>query len=239
MSIYRAHSHRNGVPATPQELRSRGVRRLWIVTLCLVVLCGAGVVGWQLIKASQPKPMPTPAGVSNDGGEQGGMTVAGNGPTTVEVYFDLLCGNCRLVQSSLGTTLDDLAAQNRIRLVWHPVAVNNGLTNPPGYATRAANAVACAADFHKAREFAAALYENVPRAGTAGPNDDQLIDLAGPVGLNAPAFAQCVREMRYEQWIGVVGQRAAQRGLPTLPAIYVNGTPLDQPTSTALNIALR
>jgi protein-disulfide isomerase len=131
--------------------------------------------------------------------------------------------------------LDSLVAQNRIRLVWHPLG---GGTNPTDDATRAANAAACAADAGKLRPFADALFANQAPRGSPGLSDDQIMDIAGPVGLNAPSFAACVRDQRYWDWVGIVDARAAERGITTAPAVYVNGMPLDRPSAQALVAAV-
>ena len=84
----------------------------------------------------------------------------------------------------------------------------------------------------------AALFANQPAEGSAGLSDDQLIDLGGPVGLNAPSFAQCVRSQRYADWVANVDDQAARRGVTATPTVYVNGAPLGSPTPETLTAAI-
>jgi protein-disulfide isomerase len=178
--------------------------------------------------------MATPAGVTDDGGTQAGITVAGSGRTTVEVYLDLACARCRSVDAQTGPVLDQLAEMNRIRLVWHPLGSPG---EPAGYAARSANALACAADTGKLRPYADVLFAHQPTAGAAGLSDDELSDVAGPVGLIQPSFAACVRDQRYRDWVSLGNAMADRRGAQA-PAIYVNGTRLAQPTPEAILAAV-
>ncbi len=211
---------------------------LWVSIIALLVLALSGLIIWRGVRHPPPPPMATPAGVTDDGGRQAGIAVAGDGPATVEVYFDLLCAQCRLVDAQTWPLLKQLADQDRIRLVWHPIALLNNRTQPPGYSTRAANALACAADEGKLREFADVLFLNQPKTGGPGLSDDQLIEGAGTVGLINPAFAACVRDMRYRDWVASGDSMAAQRGISQTPIIFVNGQPLDRPTAQAIAAAV-
>jgi protein-disulfide isomerase len=217
------------------EERLRRSPVLWTILGTLAGIVAFGALGWYLMQDEPPPPLATPAGVTDDGGRQAGLAVAGTGPTTVEVYQDFLSPESRAADAAIRPTLDALVAQNRIRLVWHPLGEG---TNTANDATRAANAAACAADAGKLRPFADALYANQPPPGRAGLSDDQIMEIAGPVGLNAPSFATCVRDQRYRDWVGIVDARAAERGVTTAPVIYVNGVRLDQPTARALVAAV-
>src|SRR5262249_46272878 len=150
-------------------------------------------------------------------------------PTTVEVYTNLACVLCRAVDGQTRPMLDELAAMNRIRLIWHPLGVAG---ESGAYATQAANALACAADLGKLRPYADVLFTNQPANG-GSLSADQLIDIAGPVGLIQPSFAACVRDGHYDAWVAVVDARAQQRGA-TAPSIFVNGRQLTAPTQNAI-----
>lgn len=218
----RASAHRR-LPPDAQSLRYSPI--LWISVITLTILGLSGLILWHEWRNPRPAPMATPAGVTDDGGRQAGLTMGGAGPATVEVYIDFMCTQCRAVDAQTKPMLDTLVAQNRIRLVWHPIGALDDRTEPPGYASRAANALACAADAgeNKARAFAEAMFAAAPAAGSAGLSDDDILDLAGPVGLNAPSFAACVRDEHYADWVAAGGRSAAQRGVSQVPAVFVNG----------------
>jgi protein-disulfide isomerase len=202
--------------------------------IAVLVLVVAGAVGWSIYRPQTPETFATPAGVTDDGGTKAGIMVAGDGPVTVEVYLDFLCPHCRDFEAATANTLDQLAGQNKIRLVWHPLGFLDNATSPPGYSTRAANATGCSADGGKLEAYGAALFANQPAEGSTGLTDDQLIELGGPVGLNAPSFAQCVRGGKYRDWVSNVNAMAARRGVNSTPSVFVNGAPLEQLTAQAL-----
>lgn len=228
--------HRKPAPLPePGQERLRKSPVTWAIVGTLVALAAFAGLGWYLMQPPPPPPYATPAAVVDDGGSQAGLAAGGSGPVVVEVYQDFLSPHSRAVDAAIRPVLDALLAENRIRLVWHPLGDG---ANPTEGATRAANAVACAADVGKLRAFADALYANQPRPGQAGLSDNELLEIAGPAGLNMPSFAACVRDQRYRDWIGVVEARAAERGVGQVPAIYVNGTRLPQPTANALVAAI-
>lgn len=231
----RYSSRRRADLPEPGEERLRKSPVLWTILGTLAVVIGIGAFGWHLMQEDPPPTMATPAAVTNDGGHQAGLAAGGGGPTVVEVYQHFLSRDSKAVDAAIRPTLDSLVAQNRIRLVWHPLGAG---TNPTDGATQAANAAACAADDEKLRAFADVLYANQPPPGRPGLSDDQIMDLAGPVGLNAPSFAACVRDQRYRDWVGVVDTRAAERGVTAGPAIYVNGIRLERLTAQGLVAAV-
>jgi protein-disulfide isomerase len=204
----------------------------------VLVLILASVIGWALLRSDTSDAFASPPGVTNDGGDKAGIVAAGDGPKTVEVYLDYLCPACAAFEASATPTINQLLAENKIRLVWHPLGFLNSQTSPAGYSTRAANAAACAADAGKIKEYGEALFANQPAEGGPGLSDDQLIDLGGPVGLNAPSFAQCVRDMKYRDWISNVNDQAARRGVFQTPTVYVDGKVLEQPTAQNLSAAV-
>jgi len=216
----------------------RRTRTIWVGVAGALVLILAGVVGWGMLRSQSPDSFVSPPGVTNDGGDKAGIVAAGDGPDTVEVYLDFLCPACRQFETVATPTLNQLVAQNKIRLVWHPLGFLDAQTSPAGYSTRAANADACAADAGKLKEYGEALFANQPAEGGPGLSDDQLIDVGGPVGLNAPSFARCVRDMKYRDWVSNVNDEAAQRGLFQTPTVFVNGQVLQDPTPANITAAV-
>lgn len=237
MSTYvnRRYTSRKRVTTGPDEEKLRRSPVLWTILGTLAAITAFGALGWYLMQAPPPPALATPAGVTDDGGHLAGLAAAGTGPTTVEVYQDFLSPDSRAADAAIRPVLDMLLAQNRIRLVWHPLGGGTSLGDD---ATRAANAAACAADAGKLRAFADALYANQPAPGRPGLSDDQIMEIAGPVGLNAPSFAACVRDQRYRDWVGVVDARAAERGVTAAPTVYVNGVRLDRATERELIAAI-
>lgn len=234
-----------GVRAQLAKERRRS-RALWISFGLVVVLAIAGFVGWRVYRAQRPPDYAMPSGVVSDGGANAGIVAADEGGAIpVEVYLDFSCQTCRQFQATTTATLNQLLADKKITLVWHPVSLLDAQSNPPGYSTRAALATACAADVsrNKMKAFGEALFTIQPVAGGPGYNDDQLIDIAGTVGIITPVFAACLRDATYTDWIRNVDTTAAQRGVDQTgatqpPAVYVNGKVVDQPGPATITAAV-
>ncbi len=211
----------------------------WITVTAVVLLLIAGLIGFLVYQSHRKPAIAVPTGTTNDGGTNAGLFVTGDGPVTVEVYLDFLCPHCKDFETAVTPTLNQLVTDHKIKLVWHPLNFLDPDTTTK-YSTRAANAAGCAADApdNKLKAYGEALFANQPAEGSAGLTDDQLIDIGGPVGLNAPEFAQCVRGQRYDAWVNQLTGQAIQRGVNATPTVYVNGQVVANPTAANVTAAV-
>ncbi|MDG4767482.1 thioredoxin domain-containing protein [Solwaraspora sp. WMMD406] len=202
-----------------QIARERRRRRtLWTSVVVVVALLLAGLVGYGLYQAQRTGEYTAPPGaVANDSG-----IPVGDGPVTVDLYVDFLCPACRQFEQQVGPTLDQLVADGRITVVYHPVAILDRLTST-AYSTRASAASGCAAADGKFTEYAAALFEQQPAEGGAGLTDDQLVEIGTGVGLAADSFGSCVRDGTYRSWSGHVTDEAGRAGVAGTPTVMVDG----------------
>jgi len=208
----------------------RRTRTMWTTFVAVGVLLIAGLIGWGVWQSQKTTSYATPAGVTDDGGTDAGILVAGDGSVTVEVYLDFICPACKQFEATVTPTLNQLLAEKKIRLVWHTLGFLDGASTTQ-YSTRAASSAGCASDGGKLKEYGEALFAQQPAEGGPGLSDDQLIDVGGTVGLNAPSFAQCVRAVRYRDWVAHVNDLASQRGVNQTPTVFVAGKQVDQPTA--------
>lgn len=215
----------------------RRQRRLWTTIIAVAVLVIAGLIGWGVWQSQKSDEFTAPANATSDGGANAGLVAAGDGPVTVEIYLDFLCPACKQFETAATPTINQLVAEKKIRLVWHTLGFLDRLSTTD-YSTRSASAAACASDAGKLKAYGEALFANQPAEGGPGLTDDQLVDLGGPVGLNAPSFAACVRDGRYKNWVAHVNDLASQRGVNQTPTVYVNGQRLAQPTAESLKAAV-
>ncbi|MFS8478593.1 MAG: thioredoxin domain-containing protein [Micromonosporaceae bacterium] len=203
-----------------RERRRR--RTIWITTVSLAFLLLAGLTGWGIHSALKPKHIAMPKVASADGSG----VVVGAGPVTVDVYLDFMCPHCKTFEEEAGPTLRNLIDDKHAKVVYHPVAfLDRASTNQ--YSTRSAASAGCAADQDKFLEYAQALFARQPSGGGPGLTDDELINVAGSVGILDPSFAQCVREGTYRPWVNRVNDRAAKRGVVGTPTVLVNGQQVD------------
>jgi protein-disulfide isomerase len=212
-----------------QLARERRRRRtLWTSVAAAAVLVIAGLVGYGVYASQKPTSYQTPKHAAEDATG----IVSGTGPVTVDIYLDYLCPNCRAFEEQAGSTLAKLVADNKVTVVYHPIAILDRASTTK-YSTRSAASSGCAADGDKYVEYSTALFAKQPAEGSAGLSDDELIQVAGGVGLSDPAFARCVRDGKYTSWVSHVTDAASERGVSGTPTVFVNGK---QTKATAADI---
>lgn len=196
----------------------RRKRTLWTSVGAVLVLVVAGLIGWA-VSASQDAGDFTPPGGANPDGTG---IVLGSGPVNIDVYEDFICPICRQFEQQAGGTLDQLIAQGKVRVTYHPVAFLNRFSSTE-YSTRSSAASGCAAQSGKFREYAKALFDRQPPEGSAGLSDDELVNVATSVGLAGDSFAACVRENTFKKWTEHVTEEAARAGVNGTPTVLVAG----------------
>lgn len=196
----------------------RRKRTLWTSVGAAIVLVIAGLIGWG-VSASQDSGDFTPPGGANP---EGTGIVLGSGPVTIDVYEDFICPICREFEQRAGGTLDQLIAQGKVRVTYHPVAFLDRFSSTE-YSTRSSAASGCAAQSGKFREYAKALFDRQPPEGGAGLSDDELVNVATSIGLAGDSFRNCVRENTFKKWTEHVTEEAARAGVNGTPTVLVAG----------------
>jgi protein-disulfide isomerase len=217
-----------------QLARERRRRRtLWTSLIAVAVLVIAGLVGWSVYAGHRPASYTPPPGASSDGSG----VVVGNGPVTVDIYEDFICPICHQFEQQSGSTVDQLVAAGKVRVVYHPVAFlePNSTTN---YSTRSSAASGCAAQGGKFREYAKALFQHQPAEGGPGLPDSELINIGVGVGLNQASFSSCVQGGTYKAWTAHVTDAASAAGVNATPTVMVAGKQVSQPTPAAITAAV-
>lgn len=196
----------------------RRKRTLWTSVGVVVVLVIAGLIGWAVSASQDSGDFTPPAGAN----PEGTGIVLGAGPVTVDVYEDFICPVCRTFEQQAGGTLDQLVAQGKVRVIYHPVAFLNRFSSTE-YSTRSSAASGCAAQSGKFREYARALFDRQPPEGSPGLSDDELINVATSVGLAGDGFGNCVQENTFGKWTEHVTDEAARAGVTGTPTVMVAG----------------
>jgi protein-disulfide isomerase len=156
------------------------------------------------------------------------ITAGKAAPTTIDVYEDFLCPICGRFESNYKDKMSQAIADGKVQVRYHPVAILDRATTPPGYSTRAANAAVCAATAGKFHGYHDALFADQPDEGSAGLTDEQLVAKGTELGLPA-TFGQCVTAGKYSKAIAAATLAASKdtavrgpKGFGT-PTILVNG----------------
>lgn len=219
MSSRKGQKQANRVVREQLEAEKRRKRNMLLSIIAIFAVVIAGLIGFAVYETQKPKNVNVPA-TAIDGGH--GIPVS-TGPVRVDLYIDMLCPICKNFEDSAGPTLDQMVKDNKIKLVYHPIAILDSRTNPSGYSTRAGAATGCAADGGKFYDFIKALYAQQPAEGSAGLTDDQIVQIGAGVGLIDPAFAQCVRNGKYASWMSDNTDAAASKNINGTPTLKVNG----------------
>ncbi|WP_319461669.1 DsbA family protein [Micromonospora sp. RTP1Z1] len=211
----------------------RRTRTIWTSVGAVVVLVIAGLIGWSVYSSQKSKTFTAPSG-ANAGGTG---IVAGAGPVTIDLYEDYLCPVCKQFQQVNGATIDQLIREDKVRVVFHPVAFLNRFSTTE-YSTRASAASGCAAKGGKFKEFTDALFAQQPAEGSAGLSNDQLIDIGAGVGLNRDDFGSCVKNGTFKAWTEHVTDDASKSGVNSTPTIKVNGKDVEDRTPEGIKAAV-
>lgn len=215
-----------------QERRRR--RTLWTSAIAACVLALAGLVGFGIYSSQRPAgEFAVPPGATAD---RSGVAV-GSGPVTVEIYLDYLCPACRNFEEQSGSTIARYLTEERITVVYHPVAILDRYSTNR-YSSRSAAGAGCAAEAGRLTEYTEALYADQPAEGGPGHSDDRLVEIAVEAGLPGDGFGECLRDNRYGDWVRHVTEEMARRGVRGTPTVFVNGQLLDDPNPTALAAAI-
>jgi protein-disulfide isomerase len=203
-----------------EQRRERVVRIGIIVGVLAMVVGVTALVWWNNRLADQ---FPRPAGTNEAGG-----VVVGTGPVEVAIWEDFQCPACKLFEDSTGETITELIDGDDINAVYYPLSfLDANLGNDSS--TRAANASGCAADAGKFKAFHDIVYANQPEVEGTGYTDEQLKDFGAQAGIEGDAkatFDACVDDLKYSEWVRLVGKSGRDAGITSTPTVQVDGEEL-------------
>lgn len=197
--------------------------------LALVALVAASVFAFTACTAKAPETAALPAEsslVAADG------IVLGDGPIAMELWTDLSCPHCALLDEAAGEDIAEWVDDGTVTLTVHPMNyVSEKRGDTTDYSTRAANLLALTADageLDTVLPLYALLQANQVDADGA-PTDDALLDFAAEAGVEADladgvegqTMGTWVQESN-DHWLGeVVGSDTA---VDHVPLLVVDGT---------------
>jgi protein-disulfide isomerase len=143
----------------------------------------------------------------------------------VDIYEDFQCPICQQFEGLNGKYISSLVTEKKATVKFHILS----FIGPES--VRAANASACANDEGKFVDFHNALYANQPTTENSGTwTSDRLIAIAGAVGIKSDSFNTCVKDMKYEGWVGKVAAAGSKAGVNSTPTVFVGGKEIDRNT---------
>jgi protein-disulfide isomerase len=161
-------------------------------------------------------------------------------PVTLDLYEDFQCPNCKALEDSTGSTIDELVAAGTAQVHYHGMAFLNTEANGR-YSTRALNAAAVVTDAAGTgayRTFHDLLFANQPAEGGRGLTDDQLIAYAAQAGASGETVESGIRDLVYGDWVEQAEDQASKDGVTATPTVFVDGTQLDDLSPAGLTAAV-
>jgi len=198
----------------------KGTRNLVIAMISFIVVVG---VVFSIISSRSNSTAAIPATVSEADGY--GIVLNPDNTPKIDVYVDYQCPACRMFEIINGGYLNEVIAQKKAKVVFHPMT----FIGPES--VLAANAAACAADENKFVDMNLALFQNQSESENSGKwSKEFLVQLGKSIGITSGTFKTCVNDGKYIKWTSNVAAASAKADVNGTPTIFVNGKQLDRNT---------
>lgn len=201
-----------------------GRSRLWWVVLAVAVVAVAGLLVFLVNRDADPRSDTATDGAGASESEASepvatlladGISFGTEGPL-VEVYLDFFCEQCSDLESRVGQTMAEMAGAGEMTLVLRPVK----FVSP--FSGRVAAALSCTVGSGESLAYQEAVFAEggiLPR--------ERLVAIAAEVGIEDPAFAECVSARETRDFVDATTDAARDRGVAGVPALFLAGEQVD------------
>ena len=154
------------------------------------------------------------------------------GVANIVTYIDWACPVCKNFEQAYAGDITDLVKSGKATLDVHPISIVDRSYLSSRYASRAANAAMCVANFapQKFLDAQTQFYDNQPAEGTNGLSNSQIKGLLKDAGVGTDAINTCVDKETYKNWVSTISQKTstdkallASDGSFGTPTVFVNG----------------
>jgi len=153
---------------------------------------------------------------------------------TIRIYLDYFCPVCNSFETGNKTQISSWLKSGAATLEIHPIAILDHSSQGSRYASRAANAGACVANYAPDDywTFTQAMYAKQPKEDTAGLLNPQLVSVIRNAGVHdMTKIASCVNTEKFAGWVTAATDRAVSGPLPdsnvktaaSTPTVIVDG----------------
>jgi protein-disulfide isomerase len=214
--------------------------------IILAVLAVAAIIALVLVNSVRPVG-PGPRNMASDGIQVGQGNIAtvtpalksdadpvpnvrdeASGILDIQVYVDYLCPFCGDFEKTNGQYIASLIENGKTTVETHPMAILDRLSQGTKYSTRAANAVACVANYSPDQfyDFNTLMFMNQPAENTVGLSDDELIKFTTQAKVDAASvISTCITDQKFKGWVAEATARAQNGPIPNSNIKKVEGTP--------------
>jgi protein-disulfide isomerase len=155
--------------------------------------------------------------------------------TTVNIvtYIDYQCPYCEQFETTNADQIATWVKAGEATIEIHPIAILDSSSLGNKYATRAANAAACVANYDPNNFYAVntALYANQPAENTSGKSDTELLSTVSGAGSGSAKIKSCITSQQFVPWVTAAtarvhpnGDKNVFAGVANTPAKF-GGTP--------------
>ena len=144
----------------------------------------------------------------------------------IVTYIDYFCPICKAFEEANVQQLGTWVSAGAATLEVHPISILDRSSLGTRYATRAANAMACVANFQPDVFFQAttAMYSEQPAEGTKGLSDEEIIAVLTTAGVTNTQVSTCITKETFSQWVAKATERTSSP-IPNSELPSVTGTP--------------
>lgn len=212
------------LPPEQAQLARAGRRRppLWVVIIVVATVLALAAAAYLLLR---PLEGPVPDGVeAHYAGLERGYTEQGfarlgspDAPTLIEDFSSYACPHCRTFHDEQFEDLLDVIAAGQVQFVMIPIPhIGSGARN-------AARGVLCAGEQGKFWEMHDTLFYWQDKFLTSVFDERRIKLGAENLGLDMPAFEQCLASDQIDQVIDAARHEFDRRGLTGTPTFFING----------------
>ncbi|PRY17973.1 DsbA family protein [Kineococcus rhizosphaerae] len=208
-----------------RELAKERSRRVLLISVAVVVVLAIVAVVVVVIDRSRPDTVATAAQVNppSAGAKAAGYVLPGTaavGAPTVDVWLDYQCPYCKQFEAAAGSTVVDLAASGKAKVVVHTLTFLDG--NLGNTASQLAAEAAAAADAQgRFAEFTTATFAAQPKEGV-GYTVADLRKIAQTAGVpDLDAWQKAVEGHAYRDYVQSVQDSMEAGGVSGTPTVTV------------------
>lgn len=198
--------------------------------LAVVVVAIVAVVALVIVNTYLKAPAPGPLNMASDGIKIGQnldavttgalqpgkdpVPSASNAPNVVDIqiYLDYQAPTSGEFERANAAQIKTWVTRGAATVEFHPISLLDRYSQGAKYSTRAANAVACVANYSSNSFFAynTLLFTNQPKQGSAGLTDGQLVKLSTQIKdlKRADSIRKCITDQSFKAWVNATTARA-------------------------------
>ncbi|HWD63177.1 MAG TPA: thioredoxin domain-containing protein [Humibacter sp.] len=181
-----------------------------------------------------------------NGGKPTPTKQANDGKAHITLYEDLQCPVCQQFEKANDQQIVGWLNAGTATVEIHPVSILDRLSSGNRYSSRAANAMACVAQYDPKDFWAVnrAFYDDQPKEGSNGRTNTQILATMRSAGVDGTHVSACVNDETFKGWVTAATNRITPPGTTfpnskvTVPAtgfgtptIIVNGKAYTPPNN--------